>query len=238
MPAPTPDGLYDYFTALIAEKQPPGKHAVFEFEYLLRCGFRHFRSSSPAVRSRMKTLVEEGRLAPVEIGSGGHVYLDKENAGLHLAYFQYCNPSGYAYGPEEYGFITARRSRNHSNVWRDGMRRLYTTDVRHGELTEYLRQDRIRRSKEAKEQAAREQERLWTALEAAFPGARVTLDELRDALGTATHPSSELDAKLVEVRGKDQFWVEANARGDKAALVLLDVIRRGLDARKGSAGEA
>lgn len=225
MPAPTPDELLEYFEALIAEHQTEGQFAVFEWDYLKTKGFRNFRTTSPAIETRMQALLDGGKLASVEIHSSGHIYFDRAKfPGMRAFYFQYRDPRYYR---PEWGFITSTRPKDMENVWRDGTRELYTTAPhREAMITHFL--EVVRQEKEdekAKEEA--EEARLWDHLEDAFPGARGLLGDLEAALEGGGR-WAEVSTGMHQIRDKVYPHISIDTRSTEQAVKLLTIIRRGL----------
>ena len=221
MPVPTPDRLLQFFNELLdSHVTTSGNQPVCEWRYLLTSGFRHFKSTSPAIEARMKTLLDEGRLVRVEISSSGYVHFKKEELRSTLAYFQYA--TRHRYDQEMYGHITFDRPELHENVWRTGTRDLYTTpdrldDIVMDVLDAKRKKDEVERQKEAAE--AVEQESLLRGVVADGPELLKQLE--------AVIPSSEIRTNIFERDGKAAGFVYLTFRG-KGVPELFDLLRRGL----------
>lgn len=234
MAVPTLDQLHEFISELIDRRQPEGQFAVFEHEFLAANAWRHFRTTSPAIRTRINTLIEEGRLKPVNISNTGHVYPDDEelSRGLFTLYFQYHNPSGYGHDPENYGFVTAKRIEKHDNVWRSGYRNLYTTADQRDAMIAHFKEVRAKRAEKAKTKREQEEARMWELLEAASPGARQVLDDLRSRIDN-DGPRSEVEPRLTQrLDGEERLSLSVDTRGTANTAILIDIIRRGLAASK------
>lgn len=231
MAVPTNAELHQFIGELIEHHQPDGEFAVFEYEFLIDQAWRHFKTTSAAVRPRLKSLVEEGSIKPVSISHTGHVYPDKDLAlGLFTLYFAYRNPSGYAHAKEEYGLVTAKRPEKHDNVWRSGYQDLYTTAAQHDAMITHFQELKAERAAKAKAKDEQETAQLWELLEAASPGARQVLDELDRRLHGGEY-LSEVRASLTERRKTGHtVWLEIAARTTEHSVTLIDIIRRGLAA--------
>lgn len=229
MPAPTPDRLFTYLDELIGSKvTEENKHPVFEWEYLVTESFRAFKTTSNAVRSRMDKLLEDDRLAKVQISAGGYVHTDVKEleTSLFYAYFQYHQP--YSYASENYGYITHERAKGHDNVWRSGIRYLFTTRDRYDELITDLLDAKRAKDKADKEERKAKRQKINDALDNIAPDARELLDRFRD-LGR----NAEADVRLrsfVFDDDEEEGGVSAtfNLYGTKALAVFIDVLRRGL----------
>lgn len=223
MPAPTPDELLETIEAVIAEHQPEGQYAVFEWDYLKTLGFRRHKTTSNAVGIRMRTLLDEGRLTSVKISSSGHLMDRQPGSALQLLYFQYKTN----YHRPEWGLITAERPKNMRNVWTDGDRYLFTTTPRHEAMTAHF--EKLKEQKRARDEAreAEKERRLWELLEDAFPGARDLFGDLREALET-DDVLPPVSTWLREGRAGTYPVVEVSTRTTEQAVKLLTIIRRGL----------
>lgn len=219
MPAPTPDRLFRYLDEeLIAPLATEGRHPLFEWEYLVTETFRRFRTTSPAARSRLETLRNEGRLVPVEVNHSGHVFFDQDEFRGSLMYFQYTEP--YNYRGENVGYVTYKRPKEHGNVWRDGMRHLYTTTARFDEmLTDMLDSKRAAdAAKQAEERA--EAEETEKALRKVVSDGPELLQRLKDAV-----PSADANVMIWGEGKRGRVRMEAGGRDFQA---LFDILRRGL----------
>lgn len=227
MAVPTPDKLFTYLDEVIGAKvTEESKHPVFEWEYLLTNSFRAFKSTSNAIRTRMETLLEDGRLAKVSVSAEGYVSLGvKEfSTSLFNVYFQYHKP--YAYAKEDYGYVTHVRPKDRDNVWRSGDRYLFTTRDRFDEMvTDLLDAKRKQDAVKTEERKAKKRQ-IQETLDAIAPDAQELLNRFR-ALGR----NAEADVRLrSSVWEDDEDGVNAtfNLYGSKALAVFLDILRRGL----------
>jgi uncharacterized protein YggL (DUF469 family) len=224
MPAPTPERLYAFLDELIAEKvTDDNRHPVFEWEYLLTQGFRSFKSTSNAVRSRMEKLLEDERLARVEVSANGYVHLPiKEfQTSLFSVYFQYHRP--YEYARENYGYVTHVRSKGHDNVWRSGVRYLYTTRDRYGELVMDLLDAKRKEDAAKAEKRKTEKRRMSEALNKVAPDAEELLRRLRDL-----NKDNEVSVRSRVWNDEDGLNATINLYSTEGISLFLDILRRGL----------
>lgn len=222
MTVPSLAELRSYVEELIESRKPEGKFYVFEWEFLVQQSRRNFKTTSPAISSRLKEMLAEGALDRVEISHHGYTYLDSRSPCEYgTLYFQY---TGYR---EDYGYITADRIQDMQNVWKNGRRYLYTTGSQLRRMQMHFL--KIKEEHDAKEKAkeADEKARLWEILEKASPGAKQVLDDLYELLSSGD-VRSQVKAHLWDRRGVAEAWVEIAARNTEQSVRLIDVIRRGL----------
>lgn len=226
MAPPTPDEIFEFIDGVVKERAREDAYPIFEWEYLLTLTFRHFRSTSNACRSRLETLLEEGRLARVDIRSSGHVYLDDEAPELRMfsMFFQYENPSRSSYY-DNWGYITFRRLQEHSNVWRDGKRYLFTTAQ--GMQTLRAAALAAARDRQLADQAGREKERAAAdaALNSIAPDATDLLRRLRD---TVKEIDSSSRLRTGVDRNDDLLSMQLYLYDAAPIGSFLDILRRGL----------
>lgn len=232
MAVPTLDELHAFYVEFVEKHQPPGQFAVFESEYLAKNAWRHFRSTSPAIRSRLKQLVEDGKLARVKVSESGFVYTDDEvlDQGLFSLYFQYANPFGYMHAPDDYGFVTAKRAQGHRNVWRDGLRYLYTTADQHQLMIEHFHKVKAERVRKQQDERDKDRRRTAELLESSSPGGQQVLSDLYDRLDNGkTHLDVEAHVRE-RADGSLRLGISIDTRATEQSISLLEIIRRGLAA--------
>lgn len=231
MAVPTLDQLHEFIDELVVKHQPPDQFAVFEPEYLAKSAWRHFRTTSPAIRSRISQLVEDGKLARVKISESGFVYTGDEvlDQGLFSLYFQYANPHGYRHmPPTDYGFVTAKRTEGHRNVWRDGLRYLYTTAEQHRLMIEHFREVKVERARQQQDKEDKERRRTAELLESSSPGGQQVLSDLYERLDNGK-AHLEVEADVRERRdGSLRLGISIDTRTTEQSVALLEIIRRGL----------
>jgi hypothetical protein len=220
MTVPTPDELYDFIERLVQSAAGDG-HAVFDEERLITAAFRHFKSTSNAIRPRLKTLHEDGRLVGVRISNAGYAHPDHEELRVGFTlYFSYVHREHYNGGG--WGRITHKRPQDHENPWANGFRNLYTTRPHYDAMiAEFLK------AKEEKVAADREKERkdreqTEEALNRVVPDATALLS----ALGKAV-PGIKERSWSQEARGEERVHVTLELWGTELPA-FLDIIRRGL----------
>jgi hypothetical protein len=228
MAVPTLDELYDVVKGVIVGRQPEGEFYIFEWNYLVQMARRHFRTTTPAVDSRMKKLLEEGRLAKVKVSHHGFAFLKDDSFRTHgTLYFQYA--SDYR---KDYGYVTANRIQGMKNVWVDGYRNLFTSSTQFEQMTTHFRSLKEQADVEEKSQEEADRVRLWEVLEAERPGSRKVLDDLYSVLKGDTNLAAKVEARLWTRRGQEDLWVDITAHGLEQAVRLIDIIRAGLAAEK------
>lgn len=220
MAVPTPDELYDFFEQLLSARDP---HAIFEWEYLNTSAFRHFKTKVAPVDRVMKELVGEGRLVKVDVSNGGYVYPDdkKLTASLFTLYFQYTG--GLRYGSGDWGVVTTERSKDHENVWREGIRYLYTTGPRYKVmLADFLKAKQEYDEAKRREQAD-EASRIKDALNAVAPDAEQLLSRLDEVI-----PGIERRVRSRSIADEEIFSLSFDLRSAEEVGPFLDILRRGL----------
>lgn len=221
MAVPTPDELYDFFDQLMDRAGNP--HAIFEWEYLNTSAFRHFSSKVAPVDRVMKELVDEGRLVKVDVSNGGYVYLDRTEftGSMFSLYFQYYG--GMRYGSGNWGVVTHERSKGHENVWREGVRYLYTTGPRYEAMLADFLKAKEEYDEAKRQEKADEASRIKDALNAVAPDAEQLLKRLDKVI-----PGIEKRVRSRSFADKEVLYLSLDLRDSKEIGPFLSILRRGL----------
>jgi hypothetical protein len=219
MAPPSEDEVLRFINELIDQKTPDGEHTAFEWDFLLDSTRRYFRSTTPAIAQRMKSLITRGDLAKIKVTHSGYVYLtDELSSGMWTLYFRY-KPTGY----DHWGTLSAKRDGDIENLWANGNRYLFTTKWRFEAMVTHFTEVRADHYARLKLRNQEKDARFWELAATCDPDARQLLDRLEKAV-----PGIDVSTCLSERSGVERMYISLDARTNDQVSALLAVLRRGL----------
>ena len=159
--APSIDDVNEYIVDLI------GKHPghLWFFSPLVDRVRRYFQSTTPAISSRMDTLVQKDQLVRIRVDFSGLVFWD--NSQMETGYLVPYQLNSY--DTVERGEVTWKRPANQDNLWANGVRYMYTTSDEFARLTELFTREKTRRYEATHERRKREKKNFRAAVREVTP---------------------------------------------------------------------
>lgn len=222
---PTQDELLSFLNSYM------NKHEghLWDRHHLVDAARNHFRTTTPAVSSRLNSLHAAGMIRQVEVGNTGMIFWDGEEKSL-IDCFLIEPGDRYTYSQFTSGPVVTYADKVSSrNLWANGTRAFFISVDGYTNLVAALRKITEEREAAAKAKMRDARKKRRSAIKEIVPDGIDLLLRLREA-ATTEHLST------VELRefhrrdidgGNDLYGVAIDLYGAEDLTYLFDVLRRG-----------